>query len=227
MPDTDGLLKKCFEYDWDHTKIPKIIKNHEELEKVKNYLKSKYKCIREVYKYYAGINPCSYIPSIGQNAFNEIINLTTIVDGNICKFSDIDFEFIATKAGNKNIQLNPERWLVRYQFMEIFIRIAQHKYFKSQTIKEDGSKITESDAVIKLYEDQLLQHFTKHDAHQWRVQNLWNKECDTVLKDHMRTIKKLHNKYSGKFVKPGRPSFTSIDEFNIMVTNSGILSGDS
>ena len=113
IPDSDALLQKCFEYDWSFCKIPKIIKNKEELAKVKEYLQSKYKYIRETYKYHAGISPWTFVPSIGQNAFNEIINLTTIVDGNTCKLSDIDFEFIATKAGNKKVFLNPERWLVR------------------------------------------------------------------------------------------------------------------
>lgn len=113
IPDSKELLAKCFEYDWSNCKIPKIIKNKEELEKIKAYLASIYGHIRETYKYYAGISPCLYIPCIGQNAFNEIINQTTIVDGTFCKLSDIDFEFIATKAGNKKLQLNPERWLVR------------------------------------------------------------------------------------------------------------------
>lgn len=101
IPDDSDLINKCFEYDWSYCKIPKIIKNEDELHKIKNYLKSIYKPIRETYKYYAGISPCSNIPCIGQNAFNEIINLTSIVDGKDVKLSDIDFEFIATKAGNK------------------------------------------------------------------------------------------------------------------------------
>jgi hypothetical protein len=123
--------------------------------------------------------------------------------------------------------LNPERWLVRYQFMEIFVRIAQHKFFKSQTFNEAGGKITESESVIKLFEEQLLHHFRKHDAHQWRSQFLWNKECDLVLKSHMKTIKRLFTKFSGKFSKPGKPKFVSIDEFQTMISNSGILASDS
>lgn len=91
-------------------------------------MESIYKPIRETYKYYAGFNPCGHIPCIGQNVFNEIINLTEIVDGKELKLSDVDLEFIATKAGNKKKLLNPERWLVRYQLMEVLVRIAIHKY---------------------------------------------------------------------------------------------------
>lgn len=129
MIDTADMYHKCFEFDWNQCKIPKIIKDPVQLNEVKAYLKSIYKPIRETYKFYAGISPCGPIPCIGQNAFNEIINLTNIIDGKDLKLSDIDFEFIATKAGNKNMVLNPERWLVRYQLMEIFVRIALDKYY--------------------------------------------------------------------------------------------------
>ena len=140
MIDTNDLYMKCFEFDWSQCKIPKIIKDPNELFIVKKYLKSIYKPIRETYKYYAGISPCGHIPCIGQNAFNEIINLTNIVDGKDLKLSDIDLEFISTKAGNKNITLNPERWLVRYQLMEVLVRIAIHKYFnKNSDIKGRNS----------------------------------------------------------------------------------------
>lgn len=37
-----------------------------------------YRLIRECYKYYAGMSPCGIIPGIGINAFNEIINATSI-----------------------------------------------------------------------------------------------------------------------------------------------------
>ena len=56
-PDNNKLIAQCFEYDWSCCKIPKLIKNEEELEEVKSFLKSKYKCFREVYKYFAGISP--------------------------------------------------------------------------------------------------------------------------------------------------------------------------
>jgi len=129
--DHDDLLKKCFDYDWKYWKIPNIVKNYEELEKIHDYLKSIYPAIREVYKFYAGVSPCSNVPCISQNAFIEIVNMTNIIDMKELKLSDIDLEFTATKAGNKKNKLNPDKWwLVRYQLMEILVRIALKKYFK-------------------------------------------------------------------------------------------------
>jgi hypothetical protein len=42
-PDNEGLLVDCFEFDWQCSKILKIIKNEEEQNKIKEYLKSIYK----------------------------------------------------------------------------------------------------------------------------------------------------------------------------------------
>jgi hypothetical protein len=48
------------------------------------------------------------------------------------KHSDVDLEFIATKASGSAIgwPTNPERQLIRYQFLEIFVRLALAKFFK-------------------------------------------------------------------------------------------------
>lgn len=126
--DNEDLIKKWFDYDWKHCKIPNLIKNHDELSKIQKYLKSIYKPLREVYKYYAGVSPCSNVPSISRNAFDEIIALTNVTETNDVKdlkLSDIDLEFTATKSGTKKNKLNPDKWwLVRYQLMEICVRIA-------------------------------------------------------------------------------------------------------
>lgn len=38
QPDTEALLQRCFEFDFDSSKIPKIIKDTEELANVKIFL---------------------------------------------------------------------------------------------------------------------------------------------------------------------------------------------
>ena len=161
--DHHDIHAKCFEFDWSNCKIPKIVKDPNELEEIRLFLKDNYKPIRETYKFYAGISPCGIIPCIGQNVLNDIVNKSNIVDGNNLKLSDVDFEFIATKAGIKNVTLNPERWLVRYQFMEVFVRIALHKYFKQQKDTNESEKITQSSAVKKLFGQELLPFFNSFD----------------------------------------------------------------
>ena len=209
--------------------MPKFIKNLDELELIRVYLKSIYKHLRETYKFYAGIAPCSNIPCISQNVFLDVSNQTSLLDSKDMKLSDLDLEFTATKASLKKMELNPDKWwLVRYQFMEIFVRIALKKYFnKENKESKDGSKYTESQAVRKLFEDHLLPNFTKHNAHKWRETYCWCQEVDEAFQDHLDEIKALFQKYSGKYSHPGKARFVSLDEFFSMINNSGIMESKS
>lgn len=176
-----------------------------------------------MYKYYAGVSPCGNIPCISKNAFSEMINLTTIVDSKEIKLSDIDLEFTATKAGNIKNYLNPEKWwLVRYQIMEIFTRIALKKYHKPSKEGRLPQKISESEAVIKLFEEQLIPQFKKHNCHQWRKNYCWCQEVDEAFQNHLDEVKALYHKYSGKYSKPGKTRFMSLDEFTLLINSSSI-----
>lgn len=130
--DTESTLKKCFEYDWARLKLPKVIKNPDELAAVKPILQQHYKRIRETYKSYAGVNPCNNVPSIGSNALSDIVQKAGILQDGKINSSAIDIEFTATNQSNEKNKLNPERQLVRYQLMEILARAGNYKYFKSK-----------------------------------------------------------------------------------------------
>ena len=43
ISDNDDIYQKCFEYDWKNSKIPKFVKNQDELNRVKEYLRGVYK----------------------------------------------------------------------------------------------------------------------------------------------------------------------------------------
>ena len=152
-PDTEVLLAKCFEFDWENTKLPKIVKSQEDRADLKKYLSTVYKYIREVYKYYAAVNPAGQIFSIGTNAFSDIItNCEGALDQRTLKISDLDLEFVATNAGSRG-QRNPERQLVRYQLMEALVRVSMTKYYKTGVCK------TITDAVETMFIDHLIPYF--------------------------------------------------------------------
>jgi len=54
-----------------------------------------------------------------------------MVDGITLKLADLDLEFIATNSGGMQSKFNPERALVRHNWIEIFIRLCQQKYIKN------------------------------------------------------------------------------------------------
>ena len=123
-PDDQKLLNGCFEFDWENTKIPKVVKNGTELKAVKDFLKENYQHFRELYKYYSAVAPAGLIPSIGTNTFSDIVsNCQGLVDNDTLKLSDLDLEFVATNAGVSKSKFNPERQIVRHEIMEIFVSV--------------------------------------------------------------------------------------------------------
>jgi hypothetical protein len=57
-----------------------------------------------------------------------MISQTGIIDGVTTNLSDLDLEFVSTNAGKKKSHLNPDRALVRYQMLEVIMRIAKRKF---------------------------------------------------------------------------------------------------
>ncbi len=62
------------------------------------------------------------------------MNNTTIIDRELISNNEVDLEFITTNAGVKNLKNNPDRALVRFQLLEIFVRLAIQKYYKTKVV---------------------------------------------------------------------------------------------
>ena len=54
-----------------------------------------------------------------------------LVDENTLRAADLDLEFIATKSMNEKHKNNPERGLIRHNWIELYVRICQTKYVKN------------------------------------------------------------------------------------------------
>lgn len=96
------MLDECFEIDWANTKCVKVIKNEEEIVKIKDYIKEQYKSMRETYKYYAGVSPLGRIMCTGSGIISEILNnCNSFIDGRTIKLSDVDLQVIACNGGKR------------------------------------------------------------------------------------------------------------------------------
>ena len=90
-------------------------------------------CSRETYKYFSAVDPSGLIWCIGTNTYTEIVsNCHGFIDGKTFKMSDLDLEFVATNAGQKSgNHRNPERQLIRFNFLEVLVRLSIDKFIKS------------------------------------------------------------------------------------------------
>lgn len=169
--DTEELLAKCFEYDMSQTSLKRMIKDEACYEKVKQTLRQYYELIKRCYKYNASQSPKGEVWSISQNVFGEFLTSSGILDGRLMTLSNTDFNFILVYSQQKDKQsyVIPDRCLVRHQFLEIFVRLAQDKYVKNKVCYDLA------DAVKMICEE--MQDYVNdniNDEQRWRNKNLWN-----------------------------------------------------
>ena len=119
----------------------------------------------------------------------------------------------------KGNPLNPANDLVRFEFMEIFLRIAIDKYFKS------GECETQDQALAKLLGE--MKPFMKgRNSNKWRWKHYICEDVDLMLKKYIMIVKKVYRMYIGKYSKPGARKFMSLDEFQDLCTTVGICTED-
>lgn len=87
---------------------------------------------REGYKHFSGVDAGSAVFSIGQNVYTDIINRCGLID-NMFGLSDLDLVLTNTNYNeSRNNPLNPSNAIVRYEFIEAIVRIANDKFVRSK-----------------------------------------------------------------------------------------------
>lgn len=134
------------------------------------------------------------------------------------KLADLDLEFISTNANGKQSKRNPERMLVRHNWMEIFVRLAITRFVKNEKIATGPLQ------AMQIFMSQYLDtYFERFQASTWRKKFLHREEIDLVLKQGLNTIKSLYQKFSGKFAAPGALKYMSMVEFQDIFLELGIF----
>ena len=162
--------------------------------------------MRESYKSTSGIDPQINLLAIGNNTFSEVVNsLPGFIDGKNINLADLDLEFISTNANGKPGKRNPERMLVRHNWLEIFVRLAVTRF-----VKKEKTASGPLEAIKQMYSFYLKTYFTRFTAKKWRDKILHQEEIDLVLKHGLRVLKELYLRFSGKFANPGAPKYMSL-----------------
>lgn len=94
-------------------------------------MKKFYPVYKNMYKYLSSIGMVGDIPCITSNQYNNLLVRTEIIDGKKLKNSDGDISFVACNAGTINKEKNyrnPDKALVRYEFLEALGRLSIEKY---------------------------------------------------------------------------------------------------
>ena len=94
-------------------------------------MRGAYSFIKEAYKVYAGYGMQGTIFSVALNAYTDFAkDVLNIIDGVYVKTADADRLFITVNA-NVRTPLIPANALVRFQLMEIIVRLGLKRYYES------------------------------------------------------------------------------------------------
>ena len=181
-----------------------------------------YPYLRGAYKYLSTVNPIGDIWCIGTNVLSDFVSKCNLID-NLLGPEGVGLKFVATKVDPNmpKSHRNPERGLIRYQFMEFFVRISDERYLSKKVVA------TLPEAVEKVLNEHLIPYIKPNEAlfnpQKWREEQYWNEECDTVLKSYLPILQDLYSKYSGAKSKPGMKKFVSLEELQRLATEAAIL----
>ncbi|CAD8181810.1 unnamed protein product [Paramecium pentaurelia] len=187
--DSVEILNQAFEQDWSCSKIQRFVKSDYEKIKLKEYFRQKYQLIKDIYKYFSSFGyqpPLFDVFCIQYGQFNKI--LSSIIDGENLKQSDVESDLVSIKNNvDSKFIYNPDKAIIRYQFMEVLFRLANDKFIRSGQCKNFA------DAVYRLLKE-LEQHYEILDNSQkWREERFWTKEVDLILQFKQPFLKKLYD----------------------------------
>jgi hypothetical protein len=213
------VLNNCFEFDWQNSKIHRMIKSTTIRDQIKEVVRPYYKYMYELYrkktyKFYAAIGTNGNIFSINLALLTEIIQKCEVFDKNF-KISDLDLSLKASKFSLTSV--NTAYGIVRHEFLEFLIRIALDKYFRSGICK------TEEESIVTFFDRNFMRNIKIYDQDKWRWDRLFTHEAEDVLKENRDVLQTVFELNSGKKSKPGEKKFMLIEDFIGLCQFHGIL----
>lgn len=140
------------------------------------------------------------------------------MDGVLMNLADLDFNLKGALFNEvKNNPRNPANSLVRYQFMEIIVRLALDKYLRKKVVQ------TPTEAVERLVNVDMWPILFKYDSNRWRWDYYICEEVDLVYKAHKPILDNIWTRFSVRLKKPGQKNFMCLEEFSDICTNSGLI----
>jgi Ran GTPase-activating protein (RanGAP) involved in mRNA processing and transport len=200
-------FEDCFEFDWKLSKLTNLVKVPLHQTQLFEYLQSIYPWIFRCYKHLSSQSE-SDLPSIGINILTEALQTWNTFD-NLYKISDLGVNWSACIVPKEKNQLyNPGNSLVRYEFLEILVRISVDRFVRNRICSNAV------DAARKFFSETFLPNSSEYErSENWRKNVYFCEEVDLVYKVHKDILEAVFKKYSGRKTLPGAKNFMSIEEF--------------
>ena len=216
----ESYLDKCFEFDFNRCQFNKEFKEDEMFNKLRNFLRERYRSIIDCYKYFASITGLQ-LWQITQNSLtdfiykcpglcdknydiNNVYLQQKVVVGNLIDKED-------KKKKNKNISENN---LIRHQFMNILVKTAKDKYV---TVLKTTKNLFEAvEMAFEKHYDPVLKTF---EYHKWRKERYYNEQVDNFMKTFLPILDALYLSWAKQKGPTKKDVWMDLDEFNSLIQN--------
>jgi len=176
-------------------------------------LKKHYWVVKEIFKYQSAIGTSSgSVPfAIPLNFYTEFVKNTGALSDKDISISQSDTLFLMINKRSPMTPLNPGHSFVRFQFLEILMRLG----LKKDLIYK------ELDARINNFMCKYICPQLKVDkAQDYRWKRYWNEPVDNLYKFHMKLFQEVYKNYSGTLKLPGEENYMGASEFEKIWTDS-------
>ena len=215
---SESYLDKCFEFDFNRCQFNKEMKDEESLNKLREFLRERYRDIIDCYKYYASYSGCQ-IWQITQNMLTEFIYKCP---GMCDKTYDINNVYLQQKVvvGNlldkedkKNTKTkNLGENIVRHQFMNLLVKAAKDKYVT--VLKTTKNTLEAIKMAFELHFDEAIKGF---EYHKWRKERYYNEKVDNFLKTFLPLLDALYLSWAKQKGPTKKDVWMVLDEFNSLI----------
>lgn len=157
------------------------------------YLKDNYETIKNCFSYYATL---SQKPSLNYRDFMNFIGKLDLMDKSLTKelIHELFLETNKDAAAEDSENENPVDELVRYEFVEILVRISDYKY------KRSGEKTSFSEAFGKLWSE-VIEPWYQNETKVWagfKSNQLLTAEVNDLIEKNRGRLDRLYARYEKK-----------------------------
>eukprot|EP00931_Biecheleriopsis_adriatica_P090379 TRINITY_DN64379_c0_g1_i1.p1 TRINITY_DN64379_c0_g1~~TRINITY_DN64379_c0_g1_i1.p1 ORF type:complete len:932 (-),score=168.48 TRINITY_DN64379_c0_g1_i1:53-2848(-) len=223
-PDSPKLLQKCFALDWSMAKKSRLIPEAEDAT-VAKLIEPRYGEIVAIYRYLSaiGVSSSSGFGVTSLDAANFAVE-AGLVDGQATRLCDVDRLFIASNVMSseqrKDMLVRNDKQLVRFQFLEFILRIADQHFRQSKGFASMTQAVSQVLEHLRPIAEKRLNEISEFFA-ALRVEKV-----EDVYRQQMPVLAALHERFSGRTGQLGKSRFMSFSHFQDLLERIGAYDAD-
>lgn len=232
--DNNGAVDKCFEMDWNHCRVPMLVKTDEARSEIYKAFKSHGQYLPFILTFWneAFSHTVQHRSPVGlsKSGFQEYVAYAggvgngKLIDGTFCKSSDPDCVFSAANVvptdRRARFKLLPEKGLARFQFFEAVVRLAFRRYLGNETAGGPHGYMQAIDSLLnatRLGQDMVGLRRSLHTR-------LFTEECCQVYKEYLDILKVVFEGYAMIRRYPGRSGkMMSFGAWTELLVDTGVM----